>query len=80
MITLKKKIPNSNVTLLDFSEKALEVARENAKNLEAEVEINLEVPDIQILIIVEQMEDRNIQKNLINNFKGSADPLDRTEQ
>lgn len=38
-ITLKKKIPTSNVTLLDFSEKALEVARENANNLEAEVEI-----------------------------------------
>ena len=38
-ITLKKKLPTSNVTLLDFSELALEVARENAKNLDAEVEI-----------------------------------------
>ena len=36
-ITLKKRVPNSQVTLLDFSEKALEVAKENAKNLEAEV-------------------------------------------
>lgn len=38
-ITIKKKLPSSNVTLLDYSEKALEVAKENAKNLETEVEI-----------------------------------------
>ena len=38
-ITLKKKLPYSNVTLLDISENALEVARENAKNLEADVEL-----------------------------------------
>ena len=36
-ITLKKKIPNSQVTLLDISVKALEVARENAKLLDSEV-------------------------------------------
>ena len=38
-ITLKKKIPTSNVTLVDISDKALEVARQNATNLEADVKI-----------------------------------------
>ncbi len=36
-ITLKKKIVDSNVTLLDISKDALEVAKENAKALEADV-------------------------------------------
>lgn len=36
-ITLKKKIPSLDVTLLDISPKALETAEYNAKNLEAEV-------------------------------------------
>lgn len=36
-ITLKKKIPSLNVTLVDISPKALKVAQENAKNLETEV-------------------------------------------
>lgn len=36
-LTLKKKIPSLEVTLLDISEKALEVAKENASNLKAEV-------------------------------------------
>ena len=36
-ITLKKKIPQLDVTLLDISSKALEVAKENAKNLEVNV-------------------------------------------
>lgn len=36
-ITLKKKIPSLDVTLLDISKKALDVARKNAHNLEAEV-------------------------------------------
>ncbi len=36
-ITLKKKIPELDVTLLDISPKALEVASMNAKNLEADV-------------------------------------------
>ena len=36
-ITLKKKIPQLDVTLLDISPKALGVAQENAKNLKAEV-------------------------------------------
>ena len=36
-ITLKKKIPELDVTLLDISPKALEVASMNAKNLEATV-------------------------------------------
>lgn len=36
-ITLKKKIPELNVTLLDISPKALEIAQENAKNLDTEV-------------------------------------------
>lgn len=36
-ITLKKKLPNSSVTCVDISEKVLEVARENAKNLEADI-------------------------------------------
>ena len=38
-ITLKKKLPYSNVTLIDISEAALEVAKENAKNLDADVEL-----------------------------------------
>lgn len=38
-ITLKKKIPSLDVTLLDISPKALEVAKENAKNLDAVVTI-----------------------------------------
>ena len=36
-ITLKKKLPNLLVTLVDKSEKALIVAKENAKRLEADV-------------------------------------------
>lgn len=36
-ITLKKKIPNLDVTLLDISPKALEVAEYNAKSLETDV-------------------------------------------
>ena len=36
-ITLKKKIPELDVTLLDISTKALEVASMNAKNLEVDV-------------------------------------------
>lgn len=38
-ITLKKKKPNLDVTLLDISSKALEVANQNALNLETEVRI-----------------------------------------
>ena len=38
-ITLKKRLPKANITLIDISESALEVARENATNLEAEVNI-----------------------------------------
>jgi len=38
-ITLKKKIPELDVTLLDISSKALEIAKQNAINLEAEVNI-----------------------------------------
>ena len=36
-ITLKKHLPNSEVTLLDISKEALEVAKENAKNLNVDV-------------------------------------------
>lgn len=36
-ITLKKKLPNLEVTCLDISDKALEIAKENAKNLEADL-------------------------------------------
>lgn len=36
-ITLKKLFPNSNVTAVDISKEALEVAKENAKNLEADI-------------------------------------------
>lgn len=36
-LTLKKKIPKLDVTLLDISPKALEVAKENAKNLELDI-------------------------------------------
>lgn len=36
-ITLKKKLPNLDVTLVDISKKALEVAKENATALHAEV-------------------------------------------
>ena len=38
-LTLKKNLPNSNVTLLDISKEALEVAKENANNLECDVEL-----------------------------------------
>lgn len=38
-ITLKKKLPKSDVTLVDISPKALEVARKNATNLNADVNI-----------------------------------------
>ena len=38
-ITLKKKLPNSNVTLLDISKDALTVAEENATSLNADVNI-----------------------------------------
>ena len=38
-ITLKKKLPSSDVTLVDISPKALEVARKNATNLDANVTI-----------------------------------------
>lgn len=38
-ITLKKKKINLDITLLDISEKALEVAKENAKNLDVDVNI-----------------------------------------
>lgn len=36
-ITLKKKIPSLDMTLLDISPKALEVAKQNANNLEVDV-------------------------------------------
>ena len=36
-LALKKKFPDSSVTLLDISEDALSVAKENAKNLDLEV-------------------------------------------
>lgn len=38
-ITLKKKIPDSSVTLIDISKEALEVARENAINNNTQVDI-----------------------------------------
>lgn len=38
-LTLKQKLPNSQVDLIDISEKALEVTRENAKELNLEVNI-----------------------------------------
>lgn len=38
-ITLKKYIPNSNVTLVDIDPNTLKVAETNAKNLEADVEL-----------------------------------------
>ena len=38
-ITLKKKLPKSNVTLVDISKSALEVAKENAENLDVNVNI-----------------------------------------
>lgn len=38
-ITLKKKLPNAEVTLVDINPNTLEVARQNAKNLETEVNI-----------------------------------------
>ena len=38
-LTLKKNIPSSNVTLLDISKNALEVAKSNAENLNLEVEL-----------------------------------------
>ena len=37
-ITLKKKIPNLDVTCVDISEEALSIAKENARNLEADIE------------------------------------------
>ena len=37
-LSLKKKLDNVNVTLLDISDKALEVAKENANNLNCDVE------------------------------------------
>lgn len=36
-LTLKKKLPHLDVTLVDISEKALEVAKENAQNLQVKV-------------------------------------------
>ena len=38
-ITLKKKLPKSNVTLVDISKNALNIAKENATNLDADVNI-----------------------------------------
>ena len=38
-LTLKDKLPKSNVTLVDISEKALEVTKLNSENLKKEVEI-----------------------------------------
>jgi len=38
-ITLKKKLPKSQVTLVDISRDALNIAKENATNLEADVNI-----------------------------------------
>ena len=38
-ITLKKKLPKADVTLVDISPKALEVAKKNATNLNADVSI-----------------------------------------
>ena len=38
-ITLKKKIPQLDVTCLDISEKALEVTKENAKRLETDIRV-----------------------------------------
>ncbi len=38
-ITLKKQIPNSNVTLIDISQKALKKAASNAENLQVKVNI-----------------------------------------
>jgi len=37
-ITLKKKLPEINITCVDISDKALNVAKENAKNLETNIE------------------------------------------
>lgn len=37
-ITLKKKMPNLDITCVDISDEALIVARENAKNLETDIE------------------------------------------
>ena len=37
-LSLKKKLDNSNVTLLDISKEALDVAKENASNLNCEVD------------------------------------------
>ncbi len=36
-LSIKKKLPNVNVTLLDISEKALEIAKKNATNLDINV-------------------------------------------
>lgn len=38
-ITIKKERPNCDLTLLDISTKALEIAKENSKNIEADVKI-----------------------------------------
>ena len=37
-LSLKKKLANANITLLDISEASLEVAKENANNLDCDVE------------------------------------------
>lgn len=37
-LTLKSKLPNSNVTLVDISKEALEIAKKNSKDLNIEVE------------------------------------------
>lgn len=36
-LTLKRKLPSSNVTLIDISDKAIEIARRNSKDLNVEV-------------------------------------------
>jgi len=40
-LSIKKKLPNANVTLLDISDKALEVAKKNASNLNLDVKFIL---------------------------------------
>ena len=58
-ITLKKHFPNSNVTLLDISKEALEVARKNATNLNAEVKIMFMQSLTGIAIICVRKKPRN---------------------